>query len=103
MHHIQENTFVVSCPLELKVLLRNLFYTLLEYALTIKLFYCVEAPYTYYKSLAKEHKAKSSGNYDDTVVTKRRRERFNRVCTLFVYIGVAIYTQPITLELPHLC
>lgn len=42
-------------------------------------YFFTEAAYTYYKSLGKEHRAKSSGKYDETVVTKRRRERFNRV------------------------
>ena len=44
---------------------------------------CIDAAYTYYKSLGKEHRAKSSGKYDETVVTKRRRERFNRVCQMY--------------------
>ena len=43
-------------------------------------YFFTEAAYTYYKSLGKEHRAKSSGKYDETVVTKRRRKRFNRVC-----------------------
>ncbi|XP_065892713.1 uncharacterized protein [Dysidea avara] len=51
------------------------------------------AAYTYYKSLGKEHRAKSSGKYDETVVTKKRRERFNRKvtqrCTEFLKLSYA--------------